>query len=395
VSIKLYLTGADRYVEQLLTRSGMKVVCITADDLRELALPNAPQPEAVVLDLRRDPRLPDELWTLRRRHATPVIVITAALDPTQMLEAMRAGVSECVAEPLSSGDLQKAINRVLGQQPAVGSGLIYAFVGAKGGAGSTTLAVNTASVISRALDEGKVLLESQSNVLLVDLHVTYGDCAVFLGAEPKFSIADALENSHRFDDAFFRGVVSRTRGGTDLLPSSDRLMLTPADSRRIQALIEFASYRYRYLVLDVARSDSVVLDALSPVTTFVVVVSQDLATLRSGRGIASALRHRYGNGKVQVVLNRQDGQAEITREDVEQAIGEKLAFVFPSDYRAAVQAINRGVPLVVDDQGKLPAAITQFARRLGGLKDGAPTAAAERGWSGMFARLVPKSLLGE
>ena len=259
--------------------------------------------------------------------------------------------------------------------------------------GSTTLAVNTASVISQRLDAGKVLLEMQSNVLLIDLHVTCGDCAVFLGAEPKFSIADALENSHRFDDAFFKGVVSRTSGGADLLPSSDRLMLTPADSRRIQALIEFASYRYRHVVLDVARSDSVVLDALSPVATFVVVVSQDLATLRSGRAIAGALRHRYGKGKVQVVLNRQDPQAEISSEDVEQAIGEKLAFSFPSDYRAAVQAINRGVPLVVESQGKLPQTMRQFTRQLAGLKDDSAEAATP-GWSGMFARLVPRSLFG-
>jgi pilus assembly protein CpaE len=170
-------------------------------------------------------------------------------------------------------------------------------------------------------------------------------------------------------------------------------MFAPVDARRIQALVEFASHRYSYVVLDVARSDSVVLDALSPVTTFVVVVSQDLATLRSGKAIASALRHRYGKGKVQVVLNRQDAQAEITRDDVEQAIGEKLAFVFPSDYRSAVQALNRGVPLTSDEQGKLPAAIRQFARQLTGLKNEAAESVTDR-WPGLFARLVPKGLIG-
>src|SRR5436305_11060238 len=139
--IALYLSGTDRYVEQLLTRGDLHVTCINAEDLRQLTLPNAPQPEVLMPDLRHAPQLPDVLFSLRRHHpATPVIVITPTLDPAQMQEAMRAGVSECMAEPITAVELQKAINRVLEQQPTGGTGPVYAFVGAKGGVGSTTLA---------------------------------------------------------------------------------------------------------------------------------------------------------------------------------------------------------------------------------------------------------------
>src|SRR5438552_17538980 len=104
--ITLYLSGSDRYVELLLTRCDMRATCIGPDDLRELTLPNAPQPEVLILDLRRDPQLPDALFSLRRHHpSTPVIVITPTLDPAQMLDAMRAGVSECVAEPITAVQL--------------------------------------------------------------------------------------------------------------------------------------------------------------------------------------------------------------------------------------------------------------------------------------------------
>src|SRR5207237_998179 len=114
------------------------------------SLPNAPQPEIVMIDLRRDPRLPDTFWLLHRHHpATPAIMITSTLDPGLMLEAMRAGVTECVAEPLSRADLDAAIERVLNQRGSSGAGSIYAFIGAKGGVGCTTIAINVASVVSR------------------------------------------------------------------------------------------------------------------------------------------------------------------------------------------------------------------------------------------------------
>ena len=77
------------------------------------------------------------------------------------------------------------------------------FVGAKGGVGTTTVAVNVATALAK--------LAGTERTLLIDLHVANGDAAVFLGAEPRFSIVDALENTHRLDEAFFRGLIVRTQ----------------------------------------------------------------------------------------------------------------------------------------------------------------------------------------
>lgn len=383
MAINLYsAAGGDRQIEQLLAQCGMQVTRISADDMQELAQPNAPQPEAIVLDLRTDARLPGALPLLRRQHpTTPAVLVTSTLDAAVMLEAMRAGVNECVAEPVTRTALETAIRRVMAQRQTAGAGSIYAFLGGKGGVGSTTLAVNVASALAQMAD---------TSALLIDLQLTYGDCALFLGAEPRFSIVDALENAHRFDEAFLRGIVVRTQDGPDLLASSDRLMTTPADARRIQALIEFASQYYTYTVLDLPRSDSAVLDSLSPVSKLIIVISQDLATLRSARAIAGALRNRYGKEKVQVVLSRQDSESEITQEDVEQAIGERVAFTIPSDYRAAVQAVNRGCPLVWNRQGKLSQTLQAYARQLAGLKTEASPRRLREWPAGLLSRLGGK-----
>src|SRR5262249_12908958 len=153
---------------------------------------------------------------LTRQHpSVGVIVVASSMDPALMLEAMRAGVTEFVTEPITQGDLKAAVDRVASKRPASEPGQVFAFVGGKGGIGTTTLAVNVATTLAR---------RDASSTLLIDLHVTYGDAALFVGAEPRFSVADALENVHRIDEAFLRSLVGRTKFGLDLLASSDRAM---------------------------------------------------------------------------------------------------------------------------------------------------------------------------
>src|SRR5690606_24286272 len=93
------------------------------------------------------------------------------------------------------------------------SGEVYAVIGAKGGVGATTVAVNVATMLNKL---------RPSSTLLMDLHCTYGDAALFLGAEPRFSIVDALENMSRMDATFFRSLLTKTKSGVQLLASSER-----------------------------------------------------------------------------------------------------------------------------------------------------------------------------
>ena len=133
--------------------------------------------------------------------------------------------------------------------------MVFAFVGAKGGVGTTTTAVNVATALSAS---------AQAQVLLIDLHLAHGDAAVFLGAEPRFSVVDALENMHRLDEAFFKSLVTRSKAGPDLLASSDRALVATGAHQGIRRLVEFAARVYRYTVLDVPRSDAAALEPSTP-----------------------------------------------------------------------------------------------------------------------------------
>ncbi len=146
---------------------------------------------------------------------------------------------------------------------------------------------------------------ASGSTLLIDLHLAYGDAAVYLGTEPRFSVIDALENVHRLDKAFLGGLVGHARAGLSLLASSDRASATPVDSTSVRTLIESAARHYRYVVLDVPRTD-VMIEALEPSSRIVIVANQELATVRAATRLSAALRQRYGKDRLPVVVSRFD-----------------------------------------------------------------------------------------
>jgi pilus assembly protein CpaE len=366
------LTSDDRLVDMLRT-SGLRVSGIDQAELARYARATE-APQVLVIDARGVDQLPSGLPAFRRQHSgAGVVLVVSSLDPRLMLEAMRAGVSECVAEPLTAKAVDEAVRRVLTNVLPQQSGQVFAFIGAKGGVGASTLAVNTAAALGR---------DSDNQVLLIDLHTGHGDAALFLGVEPRFSVLDALENIHRVDESFFSGVVEKAVSSVHLLASPTRPRPGAVDPKRVRALLESAGQMYRITVLDVPRSDMTMIDTLDHATTIVVVTSQEISSLRNAARIAETLRQRYGPARVKVVVNRFHRDAAIAQEDVERVIGSDVKRI-PSDYKVALDALNAGRPLVLDIDSRLAKALAAFAKDLAGV-------AKERAEkpSGMLGRLA-------
>jgi pilus assembly protein CpaE len=350
--------STDERLVDALRGTGLKASRIGPEDLATYSRA-AQAPQVLVLDVRGHDHLPAALAAFRREHPDAgAVLVLSSLDPRIMLEGMRAGVSECVAEPVTAKALDEAVRRVLTSATPEPTGQVIAFVGAKGGVGTSTLAVNTAAGLARL---------SRNQVLLVDLHIGNGDDAVFLGVEPRFTVLDALENIQRIDESFFAGLVEKTDAGVHLLAAPNRPRPGGVDMRRTRALVEAAAQHYRLAVLDVPRSDMTVLDSLDSVTTIVIVTTQEIASLRSAARMAEMLRQRYGPARTKVVINRFHRDAVIGQEDVERVIGGEVKYMLPSDYKAALEALNNGQPAVLDKESRLGTAFLGFARDLAGI----------------------------
>ena len=361
MSAFLTILGArDPRLEELVRASGRVSTVTWLSNLGTLLDSRAGQPDVLLVDVRQAATLPANLPALKQQHpSTHVMLLGSAVDPALMLEGMRAGVTEFIAEPLNQPDFDAALARLLGQRtPAIG-GPVFAFVGAKGGVGTTTAAVNVATALAKL---------AKGPTLLVDLHLAYGDAAVFLGADPRFSLVDAFENMHRLDAEFLKSLVVNTAAGLDLLASADRPANRPVDVRRLGEIVRLAASQYAFTVLDVPRSDLAVLDSLDQVRTFVVVANQELATVRNAGRMAAALRGRYPGTEVATVINRTDPRSEIGQRDVEKAVGGAIAHQLPNDYQRALTAMHKGRPLALDNPNPLSASLTALARDLAGIE---------------------------
>jgi pilus assembly protein CpaE len=370
--IHVTLIGSqDRQVEEMLRVSGIDAVRAAAD--AALLKPG----DVVVVDVRGETGLPTLISAIKRQHQDVGVVILAnKLEPALLLDAMRAGVNEVVAEPFDYDELGRVIQRIAGDRAHAEPGRVYGFVGGKGGVGTTTIAVNVATSLGSLI--------KPERALIVELQDAAGDATLFTGAEPRFSIVDALDNTHRLDQVFFRNLVTQIAPSTDLLASPERAAINGLDVHRIKQVIAFASTVYKHTVIDVARSDRSILDALDQLNSIFVVVNQELATVKSASRMAAMLRDRYGRDKVALVLSRSDRNADISQADVERATGCSVVHTFPSNYRVALQALNKGRPVALDNHNDLSASFRRFAHHLAGVRP-----ARESGKSsGLFGRLT-------
>jgi pilus assembly protein CpaE len=355
----------DNELLRQLETAGLRAACVPIKNLATFATTHKVV-DVAIIDVRDSKQIPEELAVLKRRHPlTALVLLTRSLDPSLMLDAIRSGINECLTEPVTAEALEAALVRLTAQHGPSVDGDLFAFLGAKGGVGTTTVAVNVATAFAQAGE----------STLFIDLHIAYGDAAVFFGAEPKFSVVDALENIHRLDAALFKTLVVPTSSSVDLLASSSQGLVWATDVQRVRRLLEFSQQHYRYVVVDCPRSDGTVLDALESATKVILVANQELAALRSGSRMAAMLRQRYRPERVQVIATRFDRASEIGHADVERVIGASVRHLVPSDYKSSLDALNRGRPLVLKNHSLLASSLDTLARDLAGINVARPVAA--------------------
>jgi pilus assembly protein CpaE len=273
-----------------------------------------------------------------------------------VIQSMRAGAREFLTEPFASGALDEAFRRASARRQTVSleqkAGKLMVFQGAKGGVGVTTLAINFAVAVAK---------EDTGNVVLVDLHSQLGEIALGLGLEPRFSIADALENSTRLDWDFLSTVLTKHETGLMVLSSSDAYGIHRSLERGTEKLLRILQKEFAYVVVDGGSCSGSIPEALFEMADSVYVVSEvSLPALRNARRLIS---HFEAKGKsLEVVLNRFNSRkVEIDEENAAKALSRAVDWKIPNDYLAVRGAQNLGLPLVMKDT-PISRALSQMAR---------------------------------
>jgi pilus assembly protein CpaE len=319
-------------------------------------------PDLVIVDLRGDALL--MMPTIERlRAASPgagIFAIALVADSDLILQAMRAGANEFFTWPPSTEAFHGAIRRTAArQESATGAkpgAKALVFFGAKGGAGTTTLAVNCGVELARV---------GKRPTVIVDLKPGLGEVALFLGVRQRYSILDALDNLHRLDHEFLRELVVKHKSGLEILAGSDHFDRPgAADVAAIEELFRLLALQYEYIVVDAgSQINSCAVAALFAADTMFLVANPDVPSVRNAQRLLDRVRQLGACGeRVRVLLNRAAEPYQIAPKQIEAAIGHPIYHTFPSDYKTVSAALNSGVPLALSGDTDIAAQFGQFTR---------------------------------
>ena len=302
---------------------------------------------------------------VERNPATRVIASSREVSTERVLQTIRSGATEFLPKPVDDGLLTDALLRIRrlfasrDEAPPKNLGRVVTFFSVKGGSGVSTIACNTAVTLAR---------QKQKSILLVALNLRFGELALFLGLQPRWTVLDLVANLHRVDEALLQTLVTRHDSGVHLLAAPDGLEVrhaVPGDE--IRRALRFLRGHYDVLVLDLPNNDYDYLVAiLDQVTDLFLVCTPDLPSLKNIQRTADALTAlSFPGERLHVVVNRHHrNDFGVGLQAVERMVGGKLSGTIPNDYPAVIRAINSGIPVVTTNHSALARSFGDLAARI-------------------------------
>ncbi|HYZ86548.1 MAG TPA: P-loop NTPase [Bryobacteraceae bacterium] len=347
----------DNIRENLLNQPNAKLVAEYADIAPNLYIRVLQDLErnpeaALIMDLGSDPA--SGLKTLEKmKQAAPDLYIIAA-DYSEAGEAIvqtiRAGANDYLILPLRRSDFREAMNR-LERTPRRASssgsrlGKLYTFLGTKGGVGTTTLAVNFASVLA----------QRKQQAVLLDLDINGNDVAMQLGAQPQYTLYEVSENLGRMDQALFEGFVTRDPLGFLVVGPPDALGAHTLQEGFFRDFATFLVEKYESIVIDAGRdmTSELVLGALQASSSIFLVLTQEFPSIRNAqRYMAYLMRLGFNQDQIRIVINqyaKRNSPNYASLEQIQQTLNQPVFYGIPTT-PAVLTSINKARPLVTDRQ---------------------------------------------
>jgi pilus assembly protein CpaE len=300
-----------------------------------------------------------------------IVILSVQSEADYMRRAMLAGARDFIAKPPSGDELiatirslsgrarehraklERPVPQVASPTPGMGyalpEGKLVAVYSAKGGVGCTVMATNLA--VGLHTDE--------TPAVLVDASLQFGDIAVSLNLQAKFSIADVSTRAEEIDSEFIEDVLLNHESGLRILAAPQRPeMADEVNAEQVRKVLQHLRRHFAYVI---------VLAVLDIADTLVMVVTPEIPSIKDARLLFDLLTVlEFPRDRVFFILNKMDRKSGITPDAIEENLSCTVHGVVPIDEKSISASVNRGIPILLSDRSS--AASKSIFEILGALK---------------------------
>jgi len=317
---------------------------------------------------------------------TKVVVIGHVNDVMLYRELLKRGVSEYLVEPIAPLELMEAISNLYNNPQAEPVGHVYAFIGAKGGVGSSTVCHNMAFALSETV---------KSDVVIADLDLAFGTTGLDFNQDPMQGIADALASPERLDEVLLDRLLTKCSEHLSIFAAPvmlDRDYEVSVDG--CDQVIDVVRQNVPYVAVDLPHAwTNWVKSVLLQADEVVITAAPDLANLRNAKNIVDLLAMtRRNDSKPRLVMNmvNMPKRPEISVKEFEQAIGLKAVSVIDFDSETFGQAANNGQMIEeLNTKARAAASFREIAMAISNRRD-VQTAKKASGFAPLLEKLKLK-----
>jgi len=278
---------------------------------------------------------------------TAIVVISNSFSPAAARILIQLKVSDFLVKPVQTSDLVRSCNNAMKINTAEASvePQFMCFLPASGGVGSTSMAIETASILN---NHGMKLGRT---TCLVDLNFQHGACAEYLDIEPRFDIAEIENAPERLDRQLLDVMLSKHESGVSVIGAPN----VPTEMRSFKGalvvrLLDLVSAYFDNVVIDLPRTwfpwTETVISGSDKVF---VVADMTVPAIRNSHRVAKAVEERLGKQIApKILVNRMDyrnNNSGLNAKDVEDALGDYFGGGIPNNYALVRNAVDRGVTL--------------------------------------------------
>jgi pilus assembly protein CpaE len=332
---------SQRLLKLWLSTASLREVPSYPEDNAFLESMETSAPDVCLIDFDKDSRKAFLIAEHIRQESpdTAIFAVSSDAQPDVIIQAMRSGCREYLFKPLVRDQLLQAITRAGGRRERKerSNSHIMTFIGAKGGCGVTTIATQLAAMLASS---------GSKKTLLLDLHPSLGDAALYLGfTNSKYHAYELMENTDRLDAALLQSIALHHSSGLDILPAPNDFETTRhAGSGAISQMFNFLRLWYEFILIDIPAGLNEYTDKLiSHSDQLYIVTVAEVSALRNASRIVDYLdQEDVPDDKVRVILNRYEKRSPIPESQIEKLIQRKIFWTVPNQYHQAVKTISSG-----------------------------------------------------